>query len=66
MNSVWQQLTLANLSLSQWQSGSYLLNLAIGSLRGWRQSSWLMQWAEPLGFVLLALTFGMGPFVNNA
>jgi putative inorganic carbon (HCO3(-)) transporter len=66
MNSVWQQLTLANLPLSQWQNGSYLLNLAIGSLRSWRQSSWLMQWAEPLGFVLLALTFGLGPFVNNA
>ncbi len=66
MNSVWQQLTLVNFPLSQWQSGSYLLNLAIGSLRSWRQSSWLMQWAEPLGFGLLALTFGMGPFVNNA
>ena len=66
MNSVWQQLTLANLPLSQWQSGSYLLNLAIGSLRSWRQSSWLMQWAEPLGFVLLGLTFGLAPFVNNA
>ncbi len=66
MNSVWQQLTLTNLPLSQWQNGSYLLNWAIGSLRSWRQSSWLMQWAEPLGFVLLALTFGLGPFVNNA
>jgi putative inorganic carbon (hco3(-)) transporter len=66
MNSVWQQLTLVNLPLLQWQNGSYLLNIAIGSLRSWRQSSWLMQWAEPLGFVLLALTFGLGPFVNNA
>lgn len=66
MNSVWQQLTLVNLPLLQWQNGSYLLNWAIGPLRSWRQSSWLMQWAEPLGFVLLALTFGMGPFVNNA
>jgi putative inorganic carbon (hco3(-)) transporter len=66
MNSVWQQLTLTNLPLLQWQSGSYLFNIAIGSLRSWRQGSWLMQWAEPLGFVLLALTFGLGPFVNNA
>ena len=54
MNSVWQQLTMANLPLSQWQSGSYLLNLAIGNARSWRQGSWLMQWAEPLGFGLLA------------
>jgi hypothetical protein len=42
------------------------MNVAIGNARSWRQSSWLMQWAEPLGFVLLALTFGLGPFVNNA
>ncbi|TAE93118.1 MAG: putative bicarbonate transporter, IctB family [Oscillatoriales cyanobacterium] len=66
MNSVWQQLTMANLPLSQWQNASYLLNFAIGNARSWRQSSWLMQWAQPLGFALLALTFGMGPFVNNA
>lgn len=65
MNSVWEQLTLTNLPLYQWRRTSYLYSLACGSLQNWRQSSWLMQWAEPLGFVLLALVFGLAPFVNN-
>ncbi|HLO51708.1 MAG TPA: IctB family putative bicarbonate transporter [Kamptonema sp.] len=66
MNSIWQQFTLFNLPLYQWRSASYLYSLACGSLRSWRQSSWLMQWAEPIGFVLLAVVFGLAPFVGNA
>ena len=66
MNSVWQQLTLFNLPLYQWRSASYLYSLTCGSLRSWRQGSWLMQWAEPLGFVLLSLVFALAPFVGNA
>ncbi|CBN59410.1 MULTISPECIES: IctB family putative bicarbonate transporter [Kamptonema] len=66
MNSVWQQLTLFNLPLYQWRSASYLYSLTCGSLGSWRQSSWLMQWAEPLGFVLLSLVFALAPFVGNA
>lgn len=66
MNSVWQQLTLTNLSLSQWRNTSYLYSLLSGSLHNWRQGSWLMQWAEPLGFVLLAIVFTLAPLVNTA
>jgi putative inorganic carbon (HCO3(-)) transporter len=66
MNSIWQQLTLFNLPLEQWRSTSYLYSFSCGSLRDWRQSSWLMQWAEPLGFVLITLIFGLAPFVGNA
>ncbi len=68
MNSVWQKLTLTNISLSecQWLNASYLYSLLNGSLHNWRQGSWLMQWGEPLGFVLLAIVFSLAPFVNTA
>lgn len=64
MNSVWQQLTLMNLSFRQWSQSSYL-HQAIGPLRAWRKGSWLMQWADYLAFALVALVFGLAPFVSN-
>ena len=67
MNSVWQKLTLTNLSFSdsKWLNASYLYGLLNGSLYNWRRGSWLMQWGEPLGFVLLAIIFTLAPFVNT-
>ncbi|WP_009630334.1 IctB family putative bicarbonate transporter [Synechocystis sp. PCC 7509] len=64
MNSIWQQFTLGNLQLQQWQNASYL-HRPIGLLRNWRQSSWLMQWSEPLGALLVSLVIGLAPFVSN-
>ena len=64
MNPVWQQLTLSNLPLRQWRSASYLYHL-IGLLQSWRQSSWLMQWSEALGALLVSLVFALAPFVSN-
>jgi putative inorganic carbon (HCO3(-)) transporter len=64
MNSVWQQFTLSDLPLYQWRGSSYLSRL-IGALQGWRQSSWLMQWAEPIGALLVSLLFGLAPFVSK-
>ena len=68
MNSVWQKLTLTNLSFSNspWLNASYLYSLINGSLHNWRRGSWLMQWGEALGFVLLAIVFSLAPFVNTA
>ncbi|MDE5078450.1 MAG: IctB family putative bicarbonate transporter [Trichodesmium sp. St2_bin6] len=67
MNSVWKKLTLTNLSFSdsEWLNASYLYGLLNGSLYNWRRGSWLMQWGEPLGFVLLAIVFTLAPFVNT-
>ena len=65
MNSVWQQLTLSTLPLSQWRGASYLYRL-VGPLQAWRQSSWLMQWADQIGVLFLSLVFGLAPFVSNA
>ncbi|MBF2047589.1 MAG: putative bicarbonate transporter, IctB family [Elainella sp. C42_A2020_010] len=65
MTSTWQNLTLINLSAQQWIRSSYLRYL-VGSLRSWRQGSWLMQWAEPIGGLLVMLVFSLAPFVSNA
>jgi putative inorganic carbon (hco3(-)) transporter len=65
MNSVWQHLTLANLSLPQWSQSSYLHHL-VGSLQAWRRGSWLMRWADEIGALLVILVFGLAPFVSNA
>ncbi len=65
MNSVWQQFTLSNLHLYQWRGASYLYRL-VGLLQSWRRGSWLLQWAEPMGALLVALVFALAPFVSNA
>jgi putative inorganic carbon (HCO3(-)) transporter len=65
MNSVWQQFTLSNLHLYQWRGASYLYKL-VGLLQSWRRGSWLMQWAEPIGALLVAVVFALAPFVPNA
>jgi putative inorganic carbon (HCO3(-)) transporter len=65
MISTWQNLTLINLSARQWIESSHLRYL-VGPLRSWRQGSWLMQWAEPLGGLLVMLVFALAPFVSNA
>ncbi|MDX2212085.1 MAG: IctB family putative bicarbonate transporter [Oculatellaceae cyanobacterium bins.114] len=64
MDSVWQQLTLMNLSPRQWVRASYLHRL-VGILQTWRQGSWLMQWADPLGLVLVVTVVGLAPFIST-
>lgn len=65
MNSVWQQLTLANLSTQQWSQASYVHHI-VGALQAWRKGSWLMQWAEPIAAMLVALVFVLAPFVSTS
>lgn len=65
MNSVWQQLTLVNLSVQQWSQSSYVHHV-VGLLRSWRKGSWLMRWAEPITALLIALVFGLAPFVSTS
>lgn len=65
MTLIWQQITLNNFSLNQWQKNSYLAQWFCGSLTQWRESSWLMQWGEPISFILIALVFSLAPFIGN-
>ncbi|MBR8831645.1 MAG: hypothetical protein N5P05_001084 [Chroococcopsis gigantea SAG 12.99] len=64
MNAVWKQFTLLNFSPSRWRGGSYLYRL-VGLLTHWRQGSWFMPWAEPLGAVLISLVFATAPFFSS-
>lgn len=64
-HALWQHLTLTQLSAQQWMQASHL-RYGIGILRSWRQGSWLMQWAEPLGALLVMLVFGLAPFISNS
>jgi putative inorganic carbon (HCO3(-)) transporter len=43
---------------------SYLRHV-IGLLKNWRRGSWLMQWAEPMGGLLVMLLFGVAPFASK-
>ncbi|MGL5509817.1 MAG: IctB family putative bicarbonate transporter, partial [Microcoleaceae cyanobacterium] len=65
MSEIWQNITLSHLHPAQWKNTSYLYHWLSGSLREWRQSSFLMQWAETIGFLLIALVFALSPFVSN-
>jgi putative inorganic carbon (hco3(-)) transporter len=64
MNFVWQRLTLSELPLSQWRFASYFYRL-VGALGSWRESSWLLQWSDLLGAVLVSLVLILAPFVPN-
>ena len=65
MNSVWQQVTLTHLSLDQWRGASYTHRL-LSPLRQWRHNSWLLQWADGIGVLLVALVFALAPYVSTA
>ncbi len=60
----WQLLTLNGLPIPQWRQSSYLNHL-VGLLEPWRQGSWLMRWAEPLGVLLVSAVFAAAPFIAN-
>ena len=64
MNSLWQNLMLLSLPYSQWQHASILHRL-VGLLQSWRNGSYVMQYAEAIGGVLVALVFALAPFLPN-
>lgn len=64
MSLTWQNLTLIDFPAHQWMRASQLRHL-IGPLRSWRQGSWLMQWAEPVGSFLAMIVYGIAPFAST-
>lgn len=65
MNTIWQTLTLNNIQSLQWRQGSLFWRL-LAFLRQWRQGSWLLNWHQEIGTVLLTAVFALAPFVPNS
>ncbi|WP_310416434.1 IctB family putative bicarbonate transporter [Chamaesiphon sp. OTE_8_metabat_110] len=64
MYSLWQRLTLSDISPNRWVDASYL-HRWVGCLQSWRQQSWLMQWGDEIGAILTSIVFVMSPFVPS-
>lgn len=56
--------TNSELSLSRWREGSLVYRL-VGLFSPWREGSYLLQWAEFLGVILIGLVFVLTPFVSS-
>lgn len=56
--------TNSEFSLSRWRGGSFIYRF-VGLFHPWREGSYLLQWAESIGAVLMALVFGLAPFVSS-
>jgi putative inorganic carbon (HCO3(-)) transporter len=65
MKSAWTTIMLLKPQIYQWHRFSYLYRL-IGWFSSWRQGSWLLQWSEAVGAVLLSLIFLLAPFVSTS
>ncbi len=65
MSSLWQHMTLSQVSFPQWRSASYMHRL-LSPLRQWRRSSWMLKWGEIIGAGLVTLVFAVSPFIPNS
>jgi putative inorganic carbon (hco3(-)) transporter len=64
MNGLWQQLTLTQLPLHQWQGASYLSRLS-GALQRWQYGSWILGRSNAICLWFMTLFFGLAPFVSS-
>ncbi len=64
INSLWQRLTLSDLSIDKWVDVSYV-HRWVGSLQSWRQQSWFIYWGEEIGAILTSMVFAISPFVPS-
>ena len=64
MYSFWQRLTLSDLALDGVINASYI-HRWVGSLKSWRQQSWLMQWGDEIGAILTSFVFLLAPFEKS-
>ncbi len=53
-----------NSQISRWRGGSFVYRL-IGLFHPWREGSYLLQWAEPIGVLLIALVLVLAPLVST-
>lgn len=65
MSLTWKRIIFLEPQSSQWLDASYLYRL-VGWFSTWKQGSWLLQWSETLGAVLLSIVFLLAPFVATS
>ncbi|MGA0197716.1 MAG: hypothetical protein ACO3NK_01070, partial [Prochlorotrichaceae cyanobacterium] len=65
LTSVWSTLTFSWIPLSEWYRRSFLFR-TLGHFAAWRQGSWLLQWSDGIGAVLISLVLLLAPFVPNS
>lgn len=65
MAAIWNQLAFVSLFPSQWRNSSLICRF-MGLFPQWRTNSWLLQWSEPLGALLLSIVFIFAPFVSTS
>jgi putative inorganic carbon (hco3(-)) transporter len=59
------KLSLADWQIQSWQKSSYLYRL-VGLLAPWHSSSWLLQWSEGIGALLISTVLIFTPFVSTS
>ena len=52
-------------TVTDWLGSSYLYRCC-KDFAAWRSGSWLLQWSEPIGVILLSLVFCLAPFVSTS
>lgn len=64
MNRVWSVLTLQDASAPGWMRASHI-NWMNGRFQLWGKGSWILQWSDLIGLILVGLVFGLAPFVST-
>ncbi len=64
MKLIWNFITLSSFSPKMWLKTSYCYRI-VGLLSNWQQSSFLLQWAETIGALLVSLILTFSPFVTT-
>ncbi|MGF1566972.1 MAG: IctB family putative bicarbonate transporter [Nodosilinea sp.] len=64
LTSLWQQLTLSNLTIDHWREASFLHRL-LAPLRQWRQGSWLLAWGDGIALALIVVVYALAPYITT-
>ena len=59
-----QAFTLTNIPLYQWRKSSFLYRI-VSFLNDWRNQSWLLQWSEGIGAIIISIILVLSPFVST-
>ena len=64
MKFIWSLITFSSFSPEMWLKTSYCYRI-VGLLSNWQQFSFLLQWAETIGALLISLLLIFSPFVTT-